>query len=116
MAYHLRLDFNLIKGFAIVVEGGAEADTPVKWCLSPWQRKGGWCKTDHDERTRWFPLVCLLGEWLTTLRRNDRVWPATRWSSLRLVAAVVGYCSRCSAIEGETGLCAVERGKGEQRG
>ncbi|KAJ6970167.1 hypothetical protein NC653_034670 [Populus alba x Populus x berolinensis] len=57
MAYHLRLDFNLIKGFAIVVEGGAEADTPVKWCLSSWQRKGGLCKTDHDERRRWFPLV-----------------------------------------------------------
>ncbi|KAJ6875118.1 hypothetical protein NC652_034746 [Populus alba x Populus x berolinensis] len=56
MAYHLRLDFNLIKGFAIVVEGGAEAGTPVKWCLSPWQRKGGLCKTDHDERRRWFPL------------------------------------------------------------
>ncbi|KAL3570870.1 hypothetical protein D5086_028119 [Populus alba] len=68
MAYHLRLDFNLIKGFAIVVEGGAEADTPVKWCLSPWQRKGGLCKTDHDERRRWFPLVCLLGE--SRLRRQ----------------------------------------------
>jgi hypothetical protein len=44
------------------LEGGAEAGTTVKWCLSQWRRKGGWCKADHGEGRSWLPLLCLLGE------------------------------------------------------
>jgi hypothetical protein len=58
-------------------------------------------------------VILLAGK--ETLLLGERVIVA-RWSSLLLVAAVVGFCCRRLAIEGKVGLCAAERGKGEQKG
>ena len=59
--------------------------------------------------------VCDAAAGKETLLLGERVI-AARWSSLLLVAAVVGFYCRCLAAEGKAGLCVVERGKGEQRG
>ena len=53
---------------------------------------------------------------LAASRRNGRVWVAAGWSPIWLVAAAVGFCCRCPAVEGEAGLCAQRRRKGRPAG